>query len=55
MDDEELSQALDVYGNWVDEASSKEELLDVLYDIENDLLSEDDDDNEGGRQYSLRS
>lgn len=45
------------YMNWVDEATSKSELIEVLKDIKEDILVEpeydddDDDDNTGGRQY----
>ncbi len=48
---------LNDYKEWIDEATSKSELKDTLYDIRNDALDEDtDDDNEeeGGRQYTLR-
>lgn len=49
-------EQLNEYASWIDEATSKEELLDALYDIKNDLTREDDDDNddEGGRQYTLK-
>lgn len=48
---------LNKYASWIDEATSKEELLDTLYDIRDDLTGEyddDGDDDEGGRQYTLK-
>ena len=47
---------LNKYASWIDEATSKEELLDTLYDIRDDLTGEyddDGDDDEGG--YSISS
>jgi len=43
------------YINWVDESTSKSELLDTLKDIREDITTEneyDDDDDDGGRQYT---
>lgn len=48
------SDAIKEYISWVDEANSKAELIDTLKDIREDLLRDDDADNEGGKQYSLR-
>ena len=48
------NERLNKYASWIDEATSKEELLDTLYDIRDDLTGEyddDGDDDEGGRQY----
>ncbi|MBQ4057465.1 MAG: hypothetical protein IJD40_00875 [Lachnospiraceae bacterium] len=46
---------LNEYGEWVDEATSKSELIDILYDIRNDALDDnDDDDNNGGMTKVLR-
>ena len=39
-------EQLNEYASWIDEATSKEELLDALYDIKDDLTREDDDDND---------
>lgn len=53
MCDEEL---LREYASWIDEANSKEDLLDALYDIRDDATGEyddNDDEDEGGRQYTL--
>lgn len=41
------------YGEWVDEATSKPELKEILQDIRNDIL-DDNDDNDGGRAKTLR-
>ena len=51
------NERLNKYASWIDEATSKEELLDTLYDIRDDLTGEyddDGDDHEGGRQYTLK-
>lgn len=49
------SETLKEYANWVSESSSKEELLDALRDIRDDLTAEDDSsDDEGGRQLILK-
>ena len=52
------NEGLKEYASWIDEATSKEELLDTLNDIRDDLTGEYDDDNdgddEGGRQYILK-
>ncbi len=47
---------LNDYKEWIDEANSKSELKDTLYDIRNDLLDEDTEEDEdgGGRQYTFR-
>ena len=48
------SEQLQEYASWIDEATSKEELLDTLYDIRDDVTGEnDEDEDEGGRQYTL--
>lgn len=51
------NERLNEYASWIDEATSKEELLDTLYDIRDDLTGEyddDGDDDEGGRQYTFK-
>lgn len=40
------------YEEWVNEATSKSELKEILQDIRNDIL-DDGDDNEGGRVKTL--
>lgn len=43
---------IEEYISWIDDATSKSELIDVLYDIKEDLTTPDeyDDEEEGGRQ-----
>lgn len=48
------NERLNEYASWINEVTSKEELLDTLYDIKDDLTGEYDDDDEGGRQYTLK-
>lgn len=43
--------AINDYMNWVDESTSKTELIDTLYDIKNDIESENDDEDNSGRAY----
>lgn len=47
------NEQLDEYASWIDEASSKDELLDILYDIRDDLTGENDED-DGGIQYTIK-
>lgn len=42
------------YGEWIDEATTKSELIDTLYDIRNDVLDDNDDDNSGGMTKILK-
>lgn len=52
------NERLNEYLNWIDECTSKREVIDTAYDIRDDITGEyddDDDDNEeGGRQYTLK-
>ena len=39
---------LNEYGKWIDEATSKAELKDILCDIRDDILSDNDEDEDSG-------
>lgn len=56
MNEEEMKMVdendLREYEEWVNEATSKSELKEILQDIRNDIL-DDGDDNEGGRVKTL--
>ena len=48
------NEQLNEYANWIDEAETKDELIEILYDIRDDLTEENDTEDGGGREYTYK-